>query len=112
MSVVAMVIELTEENFEKHLQDEKLPILLMAYADWDCVSRCTMPVIEKIATELVGQVIVARINVSECVNMCRRFNIKLIPMFIVFKNGVEIRRQVGILGKDKCIQLLTETSAE
>jgi thioredoxin-like negative regulator of GroEL len=57
------------------------------------------PMIEELAAEMAGRVRVAKMNVDENPVTAERFNVRSLPTLLVFKDGQEIQRLVGMQPK-------------
>jgi thioredoxin 1 len=64
------------------------------------------PVVEQLAQEVTGKARVIRINVDEQRAASSEHGIRGIPTFIVFKNGKEVRREVGAIPKQVMVDML------
>ena len=91
-----MKIKLSTENFEKEVLKSEKPVLVDFYADWCGPCNAMAPVIEELAKELEGKVKVGKINVDENPDIAVEYNVMSIPTLIVFKNGKEEKRLVGL----------------
>ena len=100
-----MEIKLSTENFEKEVLKSKKPVLVDFYADWCGPCNAMAPVIEELAKELEGKVKVGKINVDENPDIAVEYNVMSIPTLIVFKNGKEEKRLVGLRNKEELINL-------
>lgn len=100
-----MEIKLSTENFEKEVLKSEKPVLVDFYADWCGPCNAMAPVIEELAKELEGKVKVGKINVDENPNIAVEYNVMSIPTLIVFKNGKEEKRLVGLRNKEELINL-------
>ena len=89
---------LTKESFDKVLGENEL-VLVDFFADWCGPCRMMAPVIEDLAKELEGKVKVTKVNVDAESDLAARFQIFSIPTFILFKNGAEVEKIVGGVGK-------------
>lgn len=101
-----MEIKLSTENFEKEVLKSEKPVLVDFYADWCGPCNAMAPVIEELAKELEGKVKVGKINVDENPDIAVEYNVMSIPTLIVFKNGKEEKRLVGLRNKEELINLL------
>ena len=63
---------------------------------------------EEIATEQVGKVRVAKLNVDDNPDAARRYEVMSIPTLIVFQDGQPVRRLIGAKGKGQLLQELSE----
>ena len=101
-----MEIKLSTENFEKEVLKSEKPVLVDFYADWCGPCNAMSPVIEELAKELEGKAKVGKINVDENSDIAVEYNVMSIPTLIVFKNGKEEKRLVGVRDKEELLRLL------
>lgn len=101
-----MEIKLSSENFEKEVLKSEKPVLVDFYADWCGPCNAMAPVIEELDTELNGKAKVGKINVDENSDIAVEYNVMSIPTLIVFKNGKEEKRLVGVRDKEELLRLL------
>ena len=99
------VVKLTTDNFEQEVLQAQQPVLVDFYADWCGPCNAMAPVIEELAKELEGKVKVGKINVDENPDIAVEYNVMSIPTLIVFKNGKEEKRLVGLRNKEELINL-------
>jgi thioredoxin 1 len=88
---------LEESNF--HSQVANGVVLVDFYADWCGPCKAIAPVVAELADEMNGKATVAKVNVDNAQGIAGEFNVSSIPTLILFKNGQEVKRVVGI--KDK-----------
>ncbi len=100
-----MEIKLSSENFEKEVLKSEKPMLVDFYADWCGPCNAMAPVIEELATELDGKAKVGKINVDENSDIAVEYNVMSIPTLIMFKNGKEEKRLVGLRDKEELLNL-------
>ncbi len=100
-----MEIKLSSENFEKEVLKSEKPMLVDFYADWCGPCNAMAPVIEELATELDGKAKVGKINVDENSDIAVEYNVMSIPTLIIFKNGKEEKRLVGLRDKEELLNL-------
>ena len=101
-----MEIKLSSENFEKEVLKSEKPVLVDFYADWCGPCNAMAPVIEELATELDGKAKVGKINVDENSDIAVKYNVMSIPTLIIFKNGKEEKRLVGLRDKEELLSIL------
>ena len=101
-----MVI-LTDENFKKEVLEANLPVLVDFWAPWCGPCQTAGPVIEELAKEHEGKIKVGKLNVDENPKISEKYGILSIPTVIIFKNGEEVKRQVGFVGKEGYINLIS-----
>jgi thioredoxin 1 len=64
------------------------------------------PVIEQLADQYNGKALIGKVNVDEESELAMRYQVMSIPTVILFRNGKEIAREVGVMPKDKYASLL------
>ncbi len=85
---------LDDENFSTSI--EKGVTLVDFYADWCGPCKMIAPIMEKLADEFVGKAQIAKIDIDQSVEVTTKFQVTSIPTLILFKNGKEIKRVVGV----------------
>jgi thioredoxin 2 len=92
-------VTVTDATFTAEVERSPVPVLLDAWAPWCGPCRMIAPVVDQLATELAGRARVAKLNVDENPVTARRFDVRSIPMLLVFKDGREVDRIVGVQPK-------------
>lgn len=90
---------LTDENFKDTIS--KGVTLVDFYADWCGPCRMIAPIMEELATELNDQATIAKLDIESAQNTTASFGVTSIPTIIVFKDGREVNRIVGVRGKEE-----------
>jgi thioredoxin len=89
----------TDRSFTRDVEESSLPVLLDLWAGWCKPCHMLAPVIDQLAKEYKGRARIAKLNIDENPNTAARFNVRSIPTMILFKNGKEIERIVGLYPK-------------
>jgi len=102
------LIQLTDTNFQRIVSESDQPVLVDMWAPWcqPCIEM--KPLIHEIAEELVDKVVVAELDVSENPFIKEKYDVKLYPMLLIFDDGVEIRRLIGIQSKRALLDVVSE----
>lgn len=100
-----MVREITADNFESEVLASEKTVLLDFFADWCAPCRMLSPVVDEIAEEN-GEILVGKVNVDDQPALARQFSVESIPTLVVIKNGEAVRRSVGVIPKEKILELL------
>jgi len=102
------MIELTDESFEAEVLKANLPVFVDFWATWCGPCQLATPVIEELAKEYQGKVKFAKLDIDQNQQTAVRYSVMSIPTVIIFKEGKEVQRQVGFLGKGKYKELIEE----
>ena len=95
-----MALAITKENFQEVLSSE-LPVVIDFWAPWCGPCRMLSPVVDEIANELEGKIVVAKCNVDENQDLAMRYGVMSIPTVVMLKGGTEAMRSVGAIPKPK-----------
>ena len=100
------VVHLTDGAFD---QAVSLGVTLVDFwAGWCGPCKMLAPTIEELAAKYEGKAAVAKVDVDAETALAARFRIMSIPTVILFKNGVEVDRKVGLMPIDAYTQMLDE----
>lgn len=96
-----MIKFLKEENFDTEIKQEF--VLVDFYADWCGPCRALGEVLETLE-----DVNILKVNVDEHQDLAVRFGVMSIPTMIIFKNGIEVKKQIGMLPKEELLRWIEE----
>ena len=88
-------LHLTDDTFARTIAESELPVLVDFYADWCGPCKMMAPMVDELAREKQGSVLVAKLDTDRSQRTASGFNVRGIPTVIVFKNGKEAARQTG-----------------
>ena len=94
-------VEVNGNNFQKEVLESTMPVLVDFWASWCMPCRMLAPTIERLAKENQGKLKVCKLNTDENQNIAAQYGIQGIPTLIVFKEGKEVGRTVGVMPKEK-----------
>ena len=105
-AVASTPITVTDSNYAEVVESSPLPVLLDMWAAWCGPCRLIAPVIETLATELAGRVLVGKLDVDANQRTAARFGVQSIPTLLILKNGKEAGRIVGVQPKEAILRQL------
>ena len=98
---------LTDEDFDEAIA--KGVSLIDFYADWCGPCRMIAPIIEQLASEYEGKALIAKLDVDKAQGAASKYSVTSIPTVILFIDGKEAKRIVGVRDK-KTFQTLLDAS--
>lgn len=99
-------IPLTDQNFDRVIADATVPVLVDFYADWCGPCKMVAPIMDQIAHDRIGKVLVAKVDTDRNPQIAQRFQIASIPTVMVFAHGQRVAQQVGALPRPGYEQLI------
>lgn len=94
-------IPLTDDTFDGVLQGSAVPIVVDFYADWCGPCKIMAPTLDTFASERRGRVLVAKLDTDRNQATAMRYGIRSIPTLIVFTDGKETAREVGVVPRER-----------
>ena len=88
-------VRVSDANFDRVIGDSEVPVLVDFYADWCGPCKVMAPVLDALASEQRGRVLVAKLDTDANQNTAANFGIRAIPTLIVFRAGREVARETG-----------------
>jgi thioredoxin 1 len=97
--VSQQIVHVSDSSFEQDVLKSNVPVLLDFWAEWCGPCKMIAPILDQIAAEYAGKVVVAKMNVDENPKTPMRFNVRGIPTLILFKNGQAEGQKIGAVRK-------------
>ncbi|NLB18269.1 MAG: thioredoxin [Syntrophomonadaceae bacterium] len=99
---------ITVDNFDDQVVQADKPVLVDFWAPWCGPCKMVGPVVEALADENLGKLIVGKLNVDENSSLAAQFGVRGIPTLIFFKDGKEVKRIVGAQNKSQLQKAIDE----
>jgi len=97
--VSQQIVHVSDSSFEQDVLKSNVPVLLDFWAEWCGPCKMIAPILDQIAAEYAGKVVVAKMNVDENPRTLMKFSVRGIPTLILFKNGQLQGQKIGAVRK-------------
>lgn len=101
------VRQFTDDNFDKEVLQSKLPVLVDFWAEWCGPCRMIGPIVDEIAKEMNGKLLVGKVNVDNNSQIAARYGIQSIPTLMIFAGGELKEAIVGAQPKALLLNKIT-----
>jgi thioredoxin 2 len=106
LAAAAGPVTVSDATFASEVERSPLPVLVDMWAPWCGPCRMVAPIVDQVAAEMAGRVKVAKMNVDDNPATSSRFGVRSIPTLLVFKDGREVDRIVGVQPKAAIVSRL------
>ena len=100
--------EFTADNFESEVIQSVQPVLVDFWAEWCGPCRQISPVVDEVAAEYKGRVVVGKVNVDHHPAIASEYGIRSIPNLLVFSDGKVQQQLVGVVGKGELSEAINK----
>ena len=91
------ILHLTSANYDSVVGSGR--VLVDFWAGWCGPCKMVAPIIDELAAEYDGRVTVAKVDIDNEAGLANRNNIHSIPTVVLFRNGAEVNRFIGVQPK-------------
>jgi len=102
------MVEITQDNFEKEVLNSEKPVLIDFWAPWCVPCKIIAPMVEELSKELGLSVKICKTNVDDSPELANSLSVLNIPTLVLFKNGEEASRIVGVNSKEAIASRIKE----
>lgn len=92
-------------SFNEIINQDK-PVLVDFFADWCGPCKMMSPILTEVKAALGDEVSIIKIDVDKNQSLAAKYQVKGVPTLLLFKNGVQLWRQSGVLQKSDLITLV------
>lgn len=100
------VINLDAASLKALLKNESRPILVDFWAEWCAPCRLLAPIFEKLSEKYSDKIVFAKVNVEDCPDLAEEYGVMAVPTLILFVNGTEAERIVGLVPEKRIESLI------
>lgn len=105
------VLAVGDADFDERILLAPLPAVVDFWAEWCGPCKLVEPILEEIALERAGHLLVAKLNVDDSPRTARRFEVMSIPTLLLFSNGELHSRLVGARPRSQIVHALDQLVA-
>lgn len=95
------VLTLDQDNFEEKVLKSSIPVLVDFWAPWCGPCRMAGPIIDELAEDYEGKLIVGKVNVDENSDLGTKYKVMSIPTVTIFKNGEVVDKLIGSVPRER-----------
>ena len=99
-------IVITVDNFEEKVLKAPTKVLADFWASWCGPCKMLSPIVDEIAEEADGSFVVGKVNVDDNRDIALKYRVMSIPTVILFENGEEVKRSVGVVAKEDLLAMM------
>jgi len=96
----------TTDNWNQDVLSSDKPVLVDFWATWCSPCRMVAPVVEELAGEYLGKIVIGKLNVDENPATSQEYGVMSIPTLAIFKDGKVVDKIVGFRGKADLVKML------
>ena len=103
------IVHVTDSSFEEEVLKSDMPVIVDYWAEWCGPCKAIAPVLEEIAGEYQGKLVVAKMDVDDNQQTPQKYVVRGIPTLMIFKDGDVIGTKVGQLSKYQLTAFIEST---
>ncbi|MFA7441518.1 MAG: thioredoxin [Sphingomonadaceae bacterium] len=102
-------VKVSDSSFEADVLQNDKPVLVDFWAEWCGPCRMIGPALEEISDELGDKLVIAKVNIDDDPEWAGKFNVRSIPMMILFKDGEQVASKLGAEPKSSLKRWIEES---
>jgi len=104
--VAENVVTLTDQNWDVEVMKAARPVLVDFWADWCVPCKTLAPTVDAVAAQFKDRLRVGKMNAEDNPDVPTRYNIITLPTLLLIKGGMVVEQRVGLISRDKLVQLI------
>ena len=101
-----MAVVINNDNFQKEVKESDKIVLVDFFATWCGPCKMLSPVLDQVADELKDKVVIGKLDIDESLDLAKEYGVMSVPTMILFKDGKEVERIVGLRQKTQIIDAI------
>mgnify|MGYP002591316574 CR=1 FL=1 len=101
-----MVQHVSEVDFNEVVLNYEGVVLVDFWATWCGPCKAIAPVLEKLAAEYKGKIVVYKIDTDKELNLALQYKVASIPTLLLFKNGEVAATNIGFIGEEQVMEFI------
>jgi thioredoxin 1 len=106
--VCDLILHVSDSDFDEVVLKATKPVLVDYWAEWCGPCKMIAPILETVAEEFRGSLIVAKLDIDKNTDMPSRYSVRGIPTLMIFKEGDVHATKVGALSKKQLVAFINE----
>ena len=98
------------KEFETEVLKSEKPVIVDFFATWCGPCKMLGPILENIADD-ENDVKILKVDIDECMELAQKFGIMSVPTLMLFKDGQEYGREIGLKSKEQLQEIISELKA-
>lgn len=98
---------LNSKDFDEKISGSKGVVMVDFFATWCGPCRMLTPILESAQEDLQDKATIYKVDVDECIDIAKRFGIMSVPTMIIFKDGKQVDKIIGLKQKEQLVDLLS-----